>query len=81
MTYECANGTRITVTYTGKHGDTAVFEDQGETIVMHQVPSGSGALYQADDPDYAYELSTKGDEATFFSGPDEIWLDDCLAVD
>lgn len=80
VTYQCAGGQSITITYTGDNGDTAVFEDAGESIILEQVPSGSGALYRATDRNYTYELHTKGDTATVYSSPNKVMLRDCQAV-
>ncbi len=79
--YVCADNEVLDVVYinTAAGGAYAVIHQAGELIPMQIAPTASGANYAAIDPDYTYQLQTKGDAATLVEGDDKPVLSDCTA--
>lgn len=74
--YVCKGEQTLDVRYS-PDGSYATIDQMDERILMKQVPSGSGARYQAVHKDYSYALDTKGEWAALYEAGDKIVLDDC----
>lgn len=82
--YSCADNATMQVAYvnTDAGNSFAILLEQDELIPMKQVVSASGAVYQAINPDYTYQLLTKGKTADLVAvtnGKEETVKKDCTA--
>lgn len=79
--YVCADNEVLDVVYinTAAGGSYAVLQQAGELIPMQIAKAASGANYTAIDPDYSYELQTKGQSATLVEGDNNPVLSNCTA--
>lgn len=85
VVFHCARGAVVPVAYvslpTGE--GFAVVQIDGQQVAMKQVVSGSGVRYRSVDADRPYELHAKGQDGTFYYGPEAdapAILEDCTAA-
>lgn len=80
--YVCAENEVLDVVYinTAAGGAYAILSQAEELIPMEITPAASGANYKAIDPDYTYQLLTKGDSASLVEADDKPVLSDCMAA-
>ncbi|CCG19737.1 putative exported protein [Taylorella asinigenitalis 14/45] len=75
--YLCENSKTMQVIYVNTDKQSyALITEMNEIIPLINVPSGSGAIYEAMGTNYDYQLLTKGEEASLQSGNKAI-LKDC----
>ncbi len=84
VSYACAGNKILHAVFVNTAGGSsfATILQQDELIPMQIAVSGSGARYTAINPDYTYELVTKGDSADLYAttnGKEERVLEDCTA--
>lgn len=84
VSYACAGNKILHAVFVNTAGGSsfATILQQDELIPMQIAVSGSGARYTAINPDYSYELVTKGDSADLYAttnGKEERVLEDCTA--
>ncbi|WP_052172188.1 MliC family protein [Paracoccus sanguinis] len=84
VSYACAGNKILHAVFVNTAGGSsfATILQQDELIPMQIAVSGSGARYTAINPDYTYELVTKGDSADLYAttnGKEERVLQDCIA--
>lgn len=78
VTYRC-DGAQVLQAQFSPAGDKVAIEQMGERVMLNQIPSASGARYQAASKHYAYQLDTKGDTATLYGEKDRVVLGNCTA--
>ncbi|MFC0811319.1 MliC family protein [Paracoccus panacisoli] len=84
VSYACAGNKILHAVFVNTAGGSsfATILQQDELIPMQIAVSASGARYTAINPDYTYELVTKGDSADLYAttnGKEERVLEDCTA--
>ena len=84
VSYACAGNKILHAVFVNTAGGSsfATILQQDELIPMQIAVAASGARYTAINPDYTYELVTKGDSADLYAttnGKEERVLEDCTA--
>ncbi|MGX2948786.1 c-type lysozyme inhibitor [Frederiksenia canicola] len=76
--YACENNQTLEVVYVnGVKNTYAIISQVDEMIPMELVKTASGEHYKAINPNYTYELSTKGNQASLF-GDGKAIISNCV---